>query len=74
MLDTIRLYVDAMIAVAIMLTLGVISGFIAAALTDDRTVILATVVAVFTLTGVALLLRLWLTTPNAVAPRSPVDD
>jgi hypothetical protein len=75
MLDTIRLYIDATLAVAIMVTLSVISGFIATAVTDDRTLILSTIAAVFALTGAGLLLRLWLVTQKPLAPRGPpVDD
>jgi hypothetical protein len=75
MLDTIQLYINATLAVAIMGTLSVISGFIAAGLTDDRTLVVGTIVVVFTLTGAALLLRLWLMTQQTATPRSPsVDD
>ena len=74
MLETIRLYIDATIAVAIMVTLSVVSGFIAVGLTDDRTVVVGTIAAVFILTGLALLLRLWLITHKPVAPRSPPVD
>jgi hypothetical protein len=75
MLDTVRLYVDATLAVAIMVTFSVISGIIATALTDDRMLVLATIAAVFALTGMGLLLRLWLVTPKPLAPRRPtVDD
>ena len=74
MLDTIRLYFDATLAVAIMVTLGVIAGFVAAALTDDRALILATVVVVFGLTGAALLVRLWLMMYRPAAPQNPPVD
>jgi hypothetical protein len=74
MLDTIRLYFDATLAVAIMVTLGVIAGFVAAALTDDRALILATVVIVFGLTGAALLVRLWLMLHRPAAPQDPPVD
>ncbi len=74
MLDTIRLYFDATLAVAIMVTLGVIAGFVAAALTDDRALILATVIVVFGLTGAALLVRLWLMMHRPAAPQNPPVD
>jgi hypothetical protein len=68
MRDTIRLYFDATLAVAIMAALAIIAGFVAAALTDDRALILVTVAAVFALTGAALFVRLWLMTHNPDTP------
>ena len=71
MLNTVRLYFDATVAVAIMATLGVISGFIAAGLTGDRTLALLAAGAVFGLTGAVLMVRLWRTTQKPVLPLDP---
>jgi hypothetical protein len=57
-------YVDAVIAVLIMLTLSIISGFLAAGVTEDRTAIMITMAVVFVATGAILLLRLWLLSPQ----------
>ena len=57
-------YVDAVITVLIMLTLSIISGFLAAGVTEDRIAIMITMVVVFVATGAILLLRLWLLSPQ----------
>jgi hypothetical protein len=59
-MSTARLYFEAVVAIMIMLALSVISGFLAAAVTDDRTAVLATMAVVFVATGATLLLRVWL--------------
>jgi hypothetical protein len=59
-MSTARLYFEAVVAIMIMLALSVISGFLAAAVTDDRTAVLATMTVVFVATGAILLLRVWL--------------
>ena len=59
-MSTARLYFEAVVAIMIMLALSVISGFLAAAVTDNRTAVLATMAGVFVATGVILLLRVWL--------------
>ena len=59
-MSTARLYFEAVIAIMIMLALSVISGFLAAAVTEDRTAVLATMAVVFVATGAILLLRVWL--------------
>jgi hypothetical protein len=59
MVDTVRIYVEAGLAVAIMATLGIIAGFVAAAITGDRGVVIATTSAVFLLAGAVLAVRLW---------------
>jgi hypothetical protein len=63
-MPTLQHYVDAAIAVAIMLTLSVIAGFLAYGVTDDRPAIAVVMVTVFLLTGAALLFRLWLVRPK----------
>jgi len=64
-------YIDAVIAVAIMLTLSVIAGFLAFGVTDDRPAIAVTMLAVFLVTGAVLLYRVWLTSSSAVRPKEP---
>ena len=66
MSETLRLFVDAALAIAIMGTFSIIAGFAAAALSGDRTAILITMAVVFVSTGVVLLLRMWLLTSKPV--------
>ena len=70
-MPTLYHYIDAAIAVAIMLTLSVIAGFLAFGVTDDRPAIGVTMVAVFLLTGAVLLARVWLSSSSAVRPKEP---
>jgi uncharacterized membrane protein len=65
-MPTLHHYVDAAIAVAIMLTLSVVAGFLAFGLTDDRSAIAVTMVTVFLLTAAVLLFRIWLSASSAV--------
>jgi hypothetical protein len=58
MLGPVRLYIEGALAIAIMATLAVISGFVAAAISGNRMLALATTALVFVLTGVVLALRL----------------
>jgi hypothetical protein len=71
MIDTLRLYFDATLAVAVMFTLSVVAAFIAAAVTEDRTIVALTAGAVFSLTGAVLVVRLWLMIRR---PALPVDS
>ena len=71
MADTIRLYLDAALAVGIMVAFGAIAGFLAAAITGDRTLVIATTATVFALTGAALTVRLWRLTRKPAAPLDP---
>ena len=64
MLDTARLYFDATVALAIMATLGVIAGFVAFAVTGERTLAILATGTVFALTGMLLTIRLWRITRN----------
>lgn len=66
MSETLRLFVDAALAIAVMGTFSIIAGFAAAALSGDRTAVLITMAVVFVSTGVGLLLRMWLLTPKPV--------
>jgi hypothetical protein len=57
--STVRLFFDAIVAVAFMATFASIAAFAAAAVTSDRTIIVVTAASVFALTGAVLLVRLW---------------
>lgn len=70
MLGTVRLYIEGTLAVAIMAALAIISAFAAAAITGDRTLVMATAVLVFFLTGLVLVIRL---RRMARAPALPLD-
>ena len=70
-MPTLHHYIDAAIAVAIMLTLSVVAGFLAFGLTDDRSAIAATMVAVLLLSGAVLMFRTWLSSSSAVKPKEP---
>ena len=71
MLDTVRLYLDATLAVAFMAVLGIISGFIADGVTGDRVLALIVAGAVFLLTGAILIVRLWRITQRPALPLDP---
>jgi hypothetical protein len=58
MLGPARLYIEGILAIAIMATLAVISGFLADAVSGDRMLALAATAVVFVLTGIVLTLRL----------------
>ena len=66
MSETLRLFVDAALAIAVMGTFSIIAGFAAAFVSGDRTAVLVTMAVVFVSTGVVLLLRMWLLTPKPV--------
>jgi len=71
MLDTVRLYLDATLAVAFMAVLGIISGLIADGVTGDRVLALIVAGAVFLLTGAILIVRLWRITQRPALPLDP---
>ena len=62
---------DAAVAVATMLVLSVISGFLAAAVTGDRTLAMTTMDTVFSLIAAERLLRVWLFSPKPVSSIKP---
>jgi hypothetical protein len=68
MLDTVRLYVEATVAVAIMAMFAIISGFAAAGLTGDRQLALLVAAVAFVLAGIALTVRLWRMTRTPIPP------
>ena len=59
MVSTIRLYVSASYAIAVMATAGVISGFAAAGITGNTLRGLQVALAMFAATGALLTVRLW---------------
>jgi membrane protein implicated in regulation of membrane protease activity len=59
MVSTLRLYVDASYAIAVMATVGIISGFAVAAITGDTQRGLQVALAMFAVTGALLTVRLW---------------
>jgi hypothetical protein len=71
MVSTIRLYVDASYAIAIMAIAGIIAGFATAGITGDTGRSLQIALGIFALTGVALTVRLWRVTRKPSLP--PVD-
>ena len=71
MLDTVRLFFDATVALAIMATFAAISALAAAAATDDRTLVVLTAGSVFALTGAVLMVRLWRMTPKPIPRIEP---
>ena len=68
MLDTVRLYFEATLAVAIMAMLAIVSGFAAAGLTGDRRLAFLVAAVAFVLTGIALTVRLWRMTRTPITP------
>ena len=63
--STIRVYIDASYAVALMAFVGIVSGFAIAALTGDTERSLQAGLGMFALTGCALTFRLWRMTRKA---------
>jgi hypothetical protein len=59
MVSTIRVYIDAAYAVALMAFVGIVSGFAVGALTGDTERSLQAGLGMFALTGCVLTVRLW---------------
>jgi membrane protein implicated in regulation of membrane protease activity len=59
MVSTVRLYVDASYATAVMAFVGIVAGFATAGITGDTERSLQVALAMFALTGVVLAIRLW---------------
>jgi LPXTG-motif cell wall-anchored protein len=69
MTGTIRLYYDAVIAVALMAVVAIICGFIAALTTGDSPPNFLVAAIAFLLTGAVLFFRLWRNSrPSALLP------
>jgi hypothetical protein len=71
MVDNLRLYVEAIVAVGIMGVLSVVAAFVAAAITGDRMLVIAAAAAAFVITGAVLMLRLWRMPQKSVLPLDP---
>ena len=70
-LDTVRLYLEATVAVAIMAMLGIISGFATVALTGDGRLAFFVAAVAFVLTAIMLTVRLWRMTRMPTASAEP---
>jgi hypothetical protein len=68
MLDTLRLYFEATVAVAIMAMFAIISGFASAGLTGERWLAFLVAAVAFVLTGILLTVRLWRMTTTPIPP------
>ena len=68
MLTTVQVYVEATIAIAIMVTLGIITGFIAAGVTGDRMFSFGAGFVMLALSGALLVIRLWNMTRTPLLP------
>ena len=71
MASTVRLYVDAAYAIAIMALVGIVAGSATAGITSDTERSLQVALAVFVLTGVFLTVQLWRITRKGILP--PVE-
>jgi hypothetical protein len=71
MASTVRLYVDAAYAIAIMALVGIVAGSATAGITSDTERSLQVALAVFVLAGVFLTVRLWRITRKGDLP--PVE-
>ena len=69
MVSTIRLYYDAVIAVALMAVVAIICGFVASVITGGSPPNFPVAAIAFVLTGTVLFLRLWRSSqPPALPP------
>jgi hypothetical protein len=59
MLTTVQVYIEALIAFALMSTFSITAGFIAAGVTGERTFGFAAAFVIFTTSGAVLAVRLW---------------
>jgi hypothetical protein len=64
----VQVYVEATIAIAIMVTLGIITGFIAAGVTGDRMFSFGAGFVMLALSGALLVIRLWHMTRTPLLP------
>lgn len=71
MVSTVRLFVDASYAIAIMALVGIVAGSAIAGITSDTERSLQVALAMFALTGVLLTIRLWWITRKTDLP--PVE-
>ena len=59
MLSTVQVYVEATIAIALMVTIGIITGFIAAGITEDRAFSFGAGFVMIAVSCAFLVIRLW---------------
>jgi disulfide bond formation protein DsbB len=71
MVSTLRLFIDASYAVTLMAFVGIVAGFMTAAITSDTQRSLQVAIGIFAVTGALLTIRLWRTTRGTGSP--PVD-
>ena len=71
MLNTVQIYMEAAIALALMATIGIITGFIAAAATGDRAISVGACLVMLTVSGTVLAARLWRMTRAPLLPQEP---
>lgn len=71
MASTLRIYIDASYAIAVMAVVGIFSGFATAAVTGNTERSLQVALAMFAITGACLTVRLWRLTRKAGLP--PAD-
>jgi membrane protein implicated in regulation of membrane protease activity len=71
MVGTLRLFIDASYAVALMAFVGIATGFVTATITGDTQRSLQVAIGMFALTGALLTIRLWRMTRAVRSP--PID-
>jgi protein-S-isoprenylcysteine O-methyltransferase Ste14 len=71
MLEGARLYLEGSAAAVVMVLLGVVSGIVALAFSDDHRVALLASAVAFLLAGIGLTARLWRMTRAPAAPIKP---
>jgi disulfide bond formation protein DsbB len=71
MVSTLRLFIDASYAVTLMAFVGIVAGFMTAAITSDTQRSLQVAIGIFAVTGALLTIRLRRTTHGTGSP--PVD-
>jgi membrane protein implicated in regulation of membrane protease activity len=73
MVGTLRLFIDASYAIALMAFAGIVAGFATATITSDTQRSLQVAIGMFALTGALLTIRLWrLTRRTGLPPIDPV--
>jgi hypothetical protein len=68
MVSTLRLYMDASYALAVMALVGIVSGFATAAITGNTERGVQVALAMFAVTGAVLTVRLWRLTRRGGQP------
>ena len=68
MLSTMQVFVEVTIAIALMITIGIIAGFITAGITGDRVFSIGAGLVTVAATGMVLGVRLWRMTRTPLRP------